>query len=339
VPPADNTPVSSVKHPRIPLIDTLRGIALLAMASYHFTWDLEFFGYLDPGTATQGFFRIYARCIASSFLFLAGVSLVLAHFPSIRWPSFWKRFATVAGAALLISLATLVAVPNEWIYFGILHNIALSSLIGLMFLRAPILLIASFVALVIAFMLVHSGVTADLLDFPQLNSRWLSWLGFATVPPRSNDYVPLFPWVAALLAGVAVARLAIRRAWLSRLASVQQRPNILSRAGRHSLAIYLVHQPVLIALVYLFSLFAPAPVPDPRVSYGRSCEAGCQQQGNGAMLCQSFCGCTADQLATQALLTPLLQGKHYLGRREGTNHCPGVFDPCTTANLMASLKL
>ncbi len=59
-------------RPRLPALDALRGLALIAMASYHFSWDLEFFGYLEPGTSTQGFLRIYARGIASTFLFLAG---------------------------------------------------------------------------------------------------------------------------------------------------------------------------------------------------------------------------------------------------------------------------
>ncbi|WP_117191092.1 DUF1624 domain-containing protein [Rhizobium terrae] len=291
--------------PRITLIDTLRGVALVAMATYHFTWDLEFFGYLDPGTATQGFFRIYARSIASSFLFLAGVSLVLAHVPAVRWRSFWKRFAMVAGAAAAISIATRVAFPNEWIYFGILHNIALSSLIGLAFLRLPPPVTGALVLAVIALMVADYGLSPGLLDSALFDTRWLAWLGFSEYPPRSNDYVPLFPWIAALLAGVAIARLAMFRGWLPRLAGIQTSPNLLSKAGRHSLAIYLIHQPVLIALVYLFSLISPAPAPDPRVSYVRSCEAGCLQQGNDKGLCQRFCGCTADRLIAQSLLTPL----------------------------------
>ncbi|TGU11280.1 DUF1624 domain-containing protein, partial [bacterium M00.F.Ca.ET.156.01.1.1] len=64
---------------RIGGLDTLRGQALIAMASYHFTWNLEYFGYLEPGTATTGLWKLYARGIATSFLFLAGFSLFLAH--------------------------------------------------------------------------------------------------------------------------------------------------------------------------------------------------------------------------------------------------------------------
>ena len=94
------------KLPRIEAIDVARGVALLAMATYHFSWDLEFFGYLEPGTTAHGALKIYARCIASSFLFLVGVSLFLAHGNGIRRRSFLIRFAMVAGAALAISLVT-----------------------------------------------------------------------------------------------------------------------------------------------------------------------------------------------------------------------------------------
>ena len=105
------------------------------MASYHFTWDLEFFGYTDPGLTAFGWWRLYARCIASTFLFLVGVSLFLAHGRQIRWPGFWKRFAMIAVAALAISLITRIATPDGFIFFGILHEIALASLLGLAFLR------------------------------------------------------------------------------------------------------------------------------------------------------------------------------------------------------------
>ncbi len=68
---------ASSRPPRIGLLDTARGAALIAMATYHFTWDMEFMGYLARGTAEAGWLKIYARAIASTFLFLAGVSLML----------------------------------------------------------------------------------------------------------------------------------------------------------------------------------------------------------------------------------------------------------------------
>ncbi len=302
------SPNPDLKTPRIHLVDTLRGLALVAMATYHFTWDLEFFGYLEPATATQGFFRVYARAIASSFLVLAGVSLVLAHFPAIRWRSFLKRFAIVAGAAAAISIATFVAFPGEWIYFGILHNIAVSSLLGLLFLRLPISVGVAVAVAIAGAAFVNYQMIPGVLDSSAFDTRLLSWLGFAEVPPRSNDYVPLFPWFAALLAGLLATRLAIARRWLARLATIQTRPNILTRAGRHSLIIYLVHQPVLIALVYAISLIYP-PVPaNPRLTYIRSCEAGCMKQAKDHALCRAFCACTADGLIAQSLMVPLQSG-------------------------------
>lgn len=294
--------------PRILMIDTLRGVALLAMASYHFTWDLEFFGYLDPGTATQGLWRVYARSIASSFLFLAGISLVLAHYPNIRWNSFWKRFAIVAGAAAAISIATLMALPNEWIFFGILHGIAAASLVGLAFVRLPPLASGGAAALIVALMVIDAYVAPGSLRLAAFDPKYLAWLGFAETPPRSNDFVPLFPWLAALLAGVSVARLAIQHHWLAALSRVQARPNLLTRAGRHSLLIYLLHQPVLIAIVYVLSIAVPPPQADPREGYMRACESGCIGSGNDEAICRSFCSCTADGLQAQSLIEPLQDG-------------------------------
>ena len=147
--PAFPSPAIS-KFPRIEAIDLARGAALIAMAIYHFTWDLEFFGYVDEGMTAHGGWKLFARCIASSFLFLVGVSLFLAHGKGIRWRGFLIRVAMVAGAALAISLVTYIAVPGAFIFFGILHEIALASLLGLAFLRLPALATLAIAALVIA---------------------------------------------------------------------------------------------------------------------------------------------------------------------------------------------
>lgn len=286
---------------RIPLPDAARGLALLAMASYHFTWDLEFFGYVEPGTATQGLWKLYARGIASSFLFLVGFSLVLAHIHGIRWKPFGKRLAMVAASALAITVATLFAFPGAAIYFGILHAIAAASVIGLLFLRAPVAL-----TLVVALAVLAAP---HYLHSPAFDAPWLLWLGLAETPLRSNDYVPLLPWLAPVLFGIAAGRLSIRFGLLEKMAQWQNMPRLLTWAGRHSLAFYLAHQPVLIALIYLFSLVHPAPAPDPQQSYIGSCEASCTASGNEAGFCTRFCGCTLDQLRQQELLTPFLEGR------------------------------
>lgn len=283
---------------RIVSIDVARGVALLAMASYHFTWDLEFFGYTDPGLTAFGGWKIYARCIASSFLFLVGVSLVLAHGRRIRWPGFWKRFAMVAGAALAISLVTWLAVPDGLIFFGILHEIALASLLGLAFLRLPALLTALVAVVVVAAPLyLRSG-------FFDHAALW--WVGLSTVNPRSNDYVPLFPWFGAVLAGIAVTKFASGPGILARLAvltpSRWARPLVF--IGRHSLAFYLIHQPVLIACVWVFSQIMPATVETPQVGFLKSCQASCEETRD-TEFCSRYCVCMLDALEGEGSLDKL----------------------------------
>ena len=116
---------------RIVWVDVARGMALVAMAIYHFAWDLQHFGYVTPPTIDVGGWKLFARADASSFLFLVGLSLVLANTPKIRWPGFWKRLAMILAGAAAITLVTYIVTPGDFIFFGILHSIAAASLIGL----------------------------------------------------------------------------------------------------------------------------------------------------------------------------------------------------------------
>ncbi|MBX3579870.1 MAG: DUF1624 domain-containing protein [Rhizobiaceae bacterium] len=279
---------------RIDVIDLARGAALVAMAIYHFTWDLELFGYVEAGTTAVGGWKLFARSIATSFLFLVGVSLWLAHGRGIRWRGFWQRLAMVAGAALVITAATWFAVPDAFIFFGILHQIAVASVVGLAFLRLPAVVTLAAAAAVVALPFVYS---ADLFNHPAL---W--WVGLSTVFPRSNDYVPLFPWLGATLAGIGVARLGASSGVLERLAAL--RPGRWSRplrfAGRHSLAVYLLHQPVLIGAVWIAAQVLP-PAGQPEAQILRSCEQECGQLRDAAF-CQPYCVCVLDRLQKEGML-------------------------------------
>ncbi|WP_411035566.1 DUF1624 domain-containing protein [Shinella sp. BYT-45] len=274
------------------------------MAIYHFTWDLGFFGYIEPETATTGGWRLFARLIAGSFLFLAGFSLVLGHASGFRPRPFLIRFGKIALAAALITIATWFAFPQTFIFFGILHAIAAASLVGLLFLRLPV---------AVTLLAAAAAVAAPLyLRSPAFDHPALWWIGLSANVPRSNDYVPLLPWLAPVLLGIALARLFVASTLPERLAGYGNATRVwwkslLEKAGRHSLAIYLVHQPLLIALVYGFSLVVPAPAADPVTGYTKSCMRACGNE-RSAGFCQSFCGCTLDRLREQDLFADLNRG-------------------------------
>lgn len=300
--PDPKQPQNTISAPsRIEPIDLARGAALLAMAIYHFTWDLEFFGYVDPGLTAHGGWKLFARSIASSFLFLVGVSLVLAHGKAIRWNGFLRRLAMVAAAALAISVVTYFAVPGGFIFFGILHQIALASLLGLAFLRLPATLTLVVAAAVIA--------APQFLRFAFFDHAFWWWLGLGSVDPRSNDYVPLFPWFGAVLAGIGAAKLAQSAGLFARLATV--RPGPWSRpfqfAGRHSLAFYLIHQPVLISCVWAFSQIAPAQTQSREAMFLTSCERQCTEMRDSEF-CTRYCVCMLDALERDGLVEPVFSG-------------------------------
>ena len=209
---------------RLPLIDVARGGALVAMAIYHFTWDLEFFGYVERGTTAIGGWKLFARLIAGSFLFLVGVSLVLGHGRGIRWRSFGKRFAMIAVAAGLITLATYFATPDRFIFFGILHNIAVSSVFGLLFVRLP-----APISLLVGLVILFSG---PFITGPAFDHSLLLWLGLFTVPVMSNDFVPFFPWTGCVLLGISAAKLATDQGMVPRVADLYMNVSVQFIVGR-----------------------------------------------------------------------------------------------------------
>lgn len=284
---------AAAKPHRIRWLDSARGIALIAMAIYHFTWDLELFGYIAQGTAGTGGWKLFARCTAGSFLFIVGISLTLAHTNGIDTKRYLRRTAIIAIAALAITLVTWFAMPSGLIFFGILHHIAVASVLGLACVRLP-----SVVLLIAAAALIVIGQTVNLASF---DPRWLAWIGLYQSPPRSNDFVPLIPWFSAVLAGMVAGRLILTRQ--GKEAAPLPAPKPLQWLGRHSLAFYLIHQPVLIALVYGFTLINP-PAPKPIV-FGQdmvdACETQCMQSGDEAF-CIAYCRCAFDAASASEVL-------------------------------------
>lgn len=295
---APQTPRAAI---RLNWLDIARGVALIAMASYHFMWDLADFGYLEPDFPSSGWPKLYARTIASTFLFLAGFSLVLAHGDRIRWQSFRKRLLILIGAAALVTVATYFAIPRGFVFFGILHAIAAASLIGLVFLRVPWPL--TFLVAAATF------IAPQYLRSDFFNEPWLWWIGLSTELRVSFDYVPLLPWLAPFLSGIAIGRISALTTWLRQNASGDKPRNWAARTfsflGRHSLVFYLVHQPVLISILYVVSLIHPA-TGHPE-AFVQKCVADCVQN-EGEAFCKRFCECAVNDLQRESLLAPLQSG-------------------------------
>lgn len=228
---------------RVARLDIARGLAIGGMILFHFVRDLEIFGLVAERTTMTGGWALFARLIAGSFLFLAGVSLILAHGSGVRWGSFLRGTGVVAMAAAMVSAATFLVVPPAFVFFGILHAIVASRCVGLLFLRLSPVVTACAAVLV--------WVPPDHLSSPGFDSRWLAWTGLAEHTPPSLDFEPLLPWLAPFLAGMVVARL--MQPALGRPSGTT--PSLPGRvagwAGRNSLAIYLLHQPVLLAVMWL----------------------------------------------------------------------------------------
>lgn len=300
------------KKQRLELIDFLRGAALLAMAIYHFAWDLEFFGYSLQGTTAQGGWKLFARAIATSFLFLVGFSLFLAHGKHLRMQSFFKRFAMVSSAAILISLATWLFVPDAFIFFGILHQIAIASLLGLVFIRLPVVAIILFSLLFIS---APYFLRSEVFNHPSL---W--WVGLSTQNPVSNDYVPIFPWFGVVLLGMACAKWLDAKSLITRMAdfTLPYGTKPFQFAGQHSLAVYLIHQPLLIGSLWLFSQIWPASSQSPQIIFSQACIVQCEET-NSAAFCQSYCGCVISQLNQNNIFENVYAGKQSISETAKLN--------------------
>ena len=238
-------------------VDFLRGMAVILMVLFHLAYDLNYFGAQQIELAS-GFWFYLARFTASLFLLLVGVSLSLSYTRSrllgqedrFRF-RLLKRGLWIFSLAMGVTLVTYLFIGKGFIVFGVLHLIGVSLVLAYPFLR---LHGVNFI-LGLLFILVGLFLQNLSVDFP-----WLLWLGLAPVGFYSIDYFPLFPWFGVILIGIAFGDL-FYRGYRRRIpvpdlagSSLVKR---LTYLGRNSLAIYLVHQPVLIAMIYLVGVRLP----------------------------------------------------------------------------------
>ncbi|HZZ59961.1 MAG TPA: heparan-alpha-glucosaminide N-acetyltransferase [Roseiarcus sp.] len=281
-----------LKTGRIDAVDCARGLALIGMAAYHLSWDLADFRLVSPMLPFSPPMRLLSHFVASAFLALVGVSLALAHRERVNLPAFWRRLLIVCGAAALVTGMTLVLFPGQGVWFGILHCIAVASVVALPFVAAP-----AWVSLLV-------GAAAVALPFfvhsPRFDPSALLWLGLGDALPNTVDWRPLLPWGGVVLIGLGLARLPgvlerLISPWRWRAKSGAARG--VCFAGKHSLLVYLLHQFVLFPLVWSIAasgLVATVPAPKPDMSaFLAACQRACVTRGWSAESCAGNCRCVA----------------------------------------------
>ena len=235
---------TAVPSSRLQVVDALRGVAIGLMVLYHFCFDLNYFHVLNIDFDHEAFWLGLRALIVSLFLGLVGMSLHLAAARARFGRTFLRRFGLVAGCAMLVTVASAVMFPRSIIFFGVLHFIALAMLLGrpmVHFYRAN---------LVIGLLLLVVGLS---VQHPVFDHPAFQWIGMMTHKPVTEDYVPLLPWFGVVLIGMFLGRtlclpgLAPVRDWRSGRSPVRA----LAFLGRHSLLVYMLHQPVLFAVLYL----------------------------------------------------------------------------------------
>jgi len=243
---------------RFDRLDLWRGCAMVWMAGFHFSFDLDQYGFIraqnfydDPFWTTQ------RLCIVSMFLLGAGAGQAVAVDAGQAWPRFWRRWAQVAGCAVLVSIGSYVMFPRSWINFGVLHGMAvmllLLRLLGTRLpparlARAPLAFAGVALVAVVAWWLPH--VAANRF----FDTRLTDWVGLVTRLPVTEDYVPVLPWLGMMLAGYLGASVLLVHARAAFTGAVPFFARPLATLGRWSLSFYMIHQLVLIGALELLRM-------------------------------------------------------------------------------------
>ncbi|MGZ5235998.1 MAG: DUF1624 domain-containing protein [Caldimonas sp.] len=227
---------------RFDRLDALRGVAIVWMAIFHFSYDLNYFGFIHQDFLRDPTWTVQRACIVTLFLLCAGAGQAVASSQGQPAARFWKRWAQVAACALLVSAGSYAMFPRSYISFGVLHGIAV------------MLIVVRFTASWGAWRW-PLGLAAILLprfvQDPFFDTRATNWTGLVTHLPVTEDYVPVLPWLGVMWWGAAAAGWLLAHRPQTLRGALPSPGGALAVLGRWSLSFYMLHQPVLIGLLWL----------------------------------------------------------------------------------------
>jgi uncharacterized membrane protein len=229
---------------RLNVVDLARGLAIAQMIAYHFIYDLTYFGWLHIEMTEEAGWIAWRDAIVSQFVLISGVGVGLSDAAARSNARFWRRWCQIAASAVVVSLATGWLFGPRLIWFGVLHFVAVALLLARpLATRGPL-------SLAIGAVLLAVGLTVHDARF---DPAQVSWIGLAAHKPATEDYVPLLPWFGVVAIGVGLTWVWRQRGFavpspLQRLDSAPARG--LRWMGRWPLTIYLIHQPILMGVLF-----------------------------------------------------------------------------------------
>ena len=223
--------LSKTRNARVNEVDILRGMAIVLMVIFHFCYNLAAFDWLDISTNKDIEWRVFRAVIVSGFLLAVGMSSYLVYSKHVNLIKLSKTVAKLITVALLLTVGSLFMYPNAWVYFGIIHFIAVALPISVIFARFPTVALIVGVACLAAY---H-------LDWISMRPIWLWSVEHLSIPRKTTDLVSFIPWISPVLIGIYLMH--------KSLFNIRIKDNVISDKlaflGRHSLAIYLIHQPIM----------------------------------------------------------------------------------------------
>jgi uncharacterized membrane protein len=238
--------------PRFIELDILRGFAILFMIILHLMWDLDYFGILS----LDGHIYSFNIIVPTMFFLLVGICQAVntnkyKNQPKKLYARTIQRGLWVLNLGMLFTLLTAVFLPDRPILFGVLHCIGLSLIISIFFLKMK-----TTTNIIIASGIILSGIiVGSLYQITQPNILQFS-LGLhqANVMEHTIDYFPLLPWLGVCILGIALGNILYKdnkRRFPFPDLSKYAPSKLFSWLGKHSLAIYLLHQPIIAGILFL----------------------------------------------------------------------------------------
>ena len=250
--------MSKSKSQRFIEIDIIRGLAIFLMVFGHILWDLDYFGMIPMNNNVYSFLQ---QTVPPLFFLLIGISLIVSKKKiEIKKTKDEKKYfkhllvrgLKILSLGMIITILSLIFMPSQPVFFGVLHCIGFTVILSAPFLKyRNFTLLFAFLFIILGFIL-----TQHPIENPSI-FHLIIGLHQANVWQYTVDYFPLFPWFGISLLGIIIGDILyngnkrrFRMPDLSKYRAVK----LFQWAGQHSLGIYLIHQPIIAGIISAYML-------------------------------------------------------------------------------------